>query len=1079
MTSASFNLIKSVNSFAEAVRNSTTKSLSSDRVTITASTASGVGISFSLPSNKDATPLPQDVFYATTLYGSSTVPASSASDLHYERLQRVDAYADRVMEALKKVEVGGEGERNIKFQQVRQFLEPGGYFSGGLLAAGFDPHEKITVTFNTYVGRGSPTHLTSSSNRTYLAWEIAAGALAHDKVQRGGPINFHSMHIEPNDRNKVNELESVGIDLQSHWEKEIAKPMRNPSGALARRSGQADVYVVLGTLQSLVNGKDGLSSLSAEGQLSIRRTLENNGQIIIPNLYGYPIAGYAFVPYQEYDGNPENRPSRGLMIDLNNGTVSEIQDAKDAADWAKNNRNSVLRGFNASDRQGGKDAHWPRAADVLDNFIAGNHSSYPGYQNPVKDKAVPVWETFNYTESRGGAYQLKYGKLNSDMAGKYQEANANNAVWSDQTQVFGSSQQSWKTAEEVWSNTFGYAPVVGSTGNIVFGIHDGIYGMTAADRVGGNAAVVISGLQLAHELAPGVAERGLADVPVPSISQYYRWSATARANNLELVSVPRVSQGSTAVRAFTEMREIQVGGKKYFAALAPDAGDGVHFQLRVRDPKDPSKLANSGVVAKPDDAGVWTRRGVVGGGRDLGIVPLDYTQASHALESVIAEQKKASGPPSPSERKKYNDAMQGLVTTSNAEDLEAIADYADKDTHSINEDLRSGEDTEELRQFLEEFEQLNNYTGKAYRTAFITPEGADAIRNGVGRVFQDKGVQSASITVRNSIEWESWAEEQVEELDNATQRVVYVFDESLPKKNMSLGSWSDHVALAPEEPMQVMAVKDAGNKLFVYFSKPSRASAVTYNVFSGNVVESGASAQTKSAGSVRTSFASDILLGGAEHKSPVRLKERIAGSTLQRPADPEQILELNKSPEGRYTFRPLSPNAKPVIAEGAYAFVIRADEPDKVYMGSMNKGLTPEGKAYPYNRYINPEWVDGHSALTQGLRAMKGGSTDVVYAGTVYIKNGVPEFWTNASGHYLPPAELQSTNLTSKAKNILPADKFFDEDKLTPAQKKTWDSSVYMSREEQAINNEFVKSEYGVGSSGSDSDSDLSDSDND
>ncbi len=792
--------------------------------------------------NRGTAPLPQDVFYATTIYGSSTVPVPHASNTPSERSQRVDAYAARVMDAINEVEVGFYGDRNIKFQQVRQFLEPGGYFSGGLLAAGFDPHEKITVTFNTYVGRGSPTHLTDSTPRTYFAWEIAAGALKHDKVPRGGPINFHSLHIEPNDRNKVNELESVGSGLQDHWEKEIAEPMRDASGALAKRSGQADAYVVRGTLQSLVNDKHGFSLLSAEGQRSIKRTLENNGQIIIPNLYGYPIAGYAFVPYQEYDGNPENRPSRGIMIDLKNGKVSEIQDAKDAADWAKNNRDGIARGFNASDRQGGKDAHWPRAVDVLDNFIAGNHSSYPGYQNPVKDKAVPVWETFNYTEARRSAYYLKHGALSSDIEGKYQQVNAKNAVWSDQTQVFGSSQQNWKAAEDVWSNTFGYVPVVGNAGNIVFGIHDSIYGMTAADRVGGNAAVVISSLQLAHELAPGAAELGFGEVPVSATSKSYSWSATSEAGNLELVQVPNASQSRGSVPSFAGMREVEFNGKKYFAAQAPDAGDGEYFLLRVRDPNDPEKWVSTGKIAKPDDAGVWKRRGMVGGGREPEIVPLEYTQASDTLESVIEEQKKAGEEPSPSEIKKYNEAMKELIVNSNAEDLEAIEDYADKDTHGINEDLRSGEDTEELRQFLEEFKQLNDYTGKAYRTAFVTPEGADALRNGVGKVFQDKGVQSASIAVRNSLSWESWAEEQVEELGNATQKVVYVFDESLPKKNMSLGSGADHVALAPDEPMQVMAFKDDGDKLFIYFSKPSRASEATYNVFNGEVMEKKVSA---------------------------------------------------------------------------------------------------------------------------------------------------------------------------------------------------------------------------------------------
>lgn len=287
--------------------------------------------------------------------------------------------------------------------------------------------------------------------------------------------------------------------------------MRDDSGALAKRSGQADAYVVRGILQSLADNKDSFEKLSPAGQEAVKHTLQTNGQVIIPNVYGFPLSGYAFIPYTPFDGNYEHRPNKGVMLDLKNGAVHEIQGDTDFANWAKDNRNNLQRSFNASDRQGGNDAHWPKAGDVLNNLIVAPHATYPGYSSLLADKAVPVSETFNYTESRGGDYRLKFGNLDSDLAGKYQEVNAKNAVWSDQTEVFGSSQQDWKFAKDLWGNTFGYIPVVGNTGNIVFGIHDSIYGMTANDRVGGNAAAVISGLQLAHELAPVGVEAGLGD----------------------------------------------------------------------------------------------------------------------------------------------------------------------------------------------------------------------------------------------------------------------------------------------------------------------------------------------------------------------------------------------------------------------------------------------------------------------------------------------------------------------------------------------------------------------------------------
>ena len=589
--------------------------------------------SVSLDRKPIAAPTPENEldFSKELIYGSVTTSAPTANFTQQERTQRIDAYAGRVVTHIKSIESGSEGERNIKFQKVRQFLEPAGYFSGGLLAAGYDPHEKITVTFTSYVGKGKPETLTNTDKRTYFAWEIAAGALAHDKVERGGPVNFQFMEVEKKDRSKVADLEAQGKNLQNHWENEVSKPMRDDSGALAKRSGQADAYVVRGILQSLADNKDSFEKLSPAGQEAVKHTLQTNGQVIIPNVYGFPLSGYAFIPYTPFDGNYEHRPNKGVMLDLKNGAVHEIQGDTDFANWAKDNRNNLQRSFNASDRQGGNDAHWPKAGDVLNNLIVAPHATYPGYSSLLADKAVPVSETFNYTESRGGDYRLKFGNLDSDLAGKYQEVNAKNAVWSDQTEVFGSSQQDWKFAKDLWGNTFGYIPVVGNTGNIVFGIHDSIYGMTANDRVGGNAAAVISGLQLAHELAPVGVEAGLGDPPIASATaKNYRWNYNSETRDFELARAPKTSSDTDAASvakqdvpkvdptpppsaSYPGMREVEFNGRTYFAADKPDGGDGEHYLLRVQHPEDPSKLASSGIIAKPDEAGVWHRRGVEGG----------------------------------------------------------------------------------------------------------------------------------------------------------------------------------------------------------------------------------------------------------------------------------------------------------------------------------------------------------------------------------------------------------------------------------------------------------------------------------
>ncbi|WP_426135308.1 hypothetical protein [Pseudomonas sp. PWP3-1b2] len=584
-------------------------------------------------------------FAKAVIYGSVNVSPPTQSYTQQDRLQHVDAFAARVVVQIKHIESGEEGESNIRFQKTRQFLEPAGYFSGGLLAAGYDPHEKITVTFNAYVGKWKPEHKTNTDERTYFAWEIAAGALKHDRPAGGGLLNFQTMEIQPKDRNKINGLEALGARLQDHWTDDITKPMQDASGALAKRSGKADAYAVRGTLQSLRNDKHSYEKLTPAGQEAINRTLDKNGNVVIPNVYGYPLAGYAFVPYVNYHGDYDHRPNKGLMIDLKNGKINEIHGDKDFANWAKQNRSELQRSFNSKDRQGGKDAHWPKAVDVLDNLIAGNHATYPGRQSLFKDKAVPVRETFNYSQSRKDDYFLKFGKLNDGIAADYQALNARNAQSDDQTEVFGSAQQSWKGAKELWGRTFGYIPVVGNTGNIVFGIHDSLHGKTADDRVGGTAAAVISGLQLAHEIAPSALEAGLGEPSLPAQSAtnpHYRWKYDEQSSDFEFVRTPKASTNAetgavktatTPTSPFAGMQEIKYRGKTYFVADKPDAWDGTAYLLRVKDPKDSSKLASSAIIARPDETGVWNKAGETGGGRWFWNRPITSTASDESLST--------------------------------------------------------------------------------------------------------------------------------------------------------------------------------------------------------------------------------------------------------------------------------------------------------------------------------------------------------------------------------------------------------------------------------------------------------------
>lgn len=465
-----------------------------------------------------------------TIFGATAATPPSASYSLKEREHLAESYTGRVKTQMADIENGSEGERNVKFLNARPFMTPSGYFSGGLMAAGYDPNKEIRGEFSSYVGMGRPQSKTGSEERSYKAWEIAAGRLEHDRPEKGGTVNFKSLYIDKKDQALVNDFESLGKTLQDHWKQDVATPMQDPSGALAARSGKADAYSVRATLQALRDDPGAFGKLSPEGQQAMNRTLNESGQTIIPNIYGYPMAGHAFIPYQPYDGNYEHRPNQGLMVSPDRGAVSEIKGDEDFVDWARRNHDDVLQSFNARDRQGGLDAHWPKADDVLDNLIGNNQLTYPGAKNLVSDMPIPAGQMFNYTRARGGDYQLKYGNLNNGnegggVASEYQAVNAKNAAWSDQTQVFGQSQQNWKAAKEIWDKSFGYLPIVGNAGQIAFGINDSLNGMTAQDRAGGTMAATIAGLQLAHEWAPGVAESKFGPSPLMSSASGARGSA--------------------------------------------------------------------------------------------------------------------------------------------------------------------------------------------------------------------------------------------------------------------------------------------------------------------------------------------------------------------------------------------------------------------------------------------------------------------------------------------------------------------------------------------------------------------------
>lgn len=192
---------------------------------------------------------------------------------------------------------------------------------------------------------------------------------------------------------------------------------------------------------------------------------------------------------------------------------------------------------------------------------------------------------------------------------------------------------------------------------------------------------------------------------------------------------------------------------------------------------------------------------------------------------------------SDTERNHELDKLTRLVLQSKAEDYESLNEYTEAGSGEINHVLRTEVDSNtypsNVSEFLSDLDEQANYNGKAYRYAFVTPAGADKLKNGVGKVFRDSGVQSASTQAFNAKGWETWAKGALPAKDR--QPVIYIFDESITKKNLSSSTLPDHVAVMPEASLEVSAAKVKDGILYVSFKSPAKLPDQRYDLFDGRV----------------------------------------------------------------------------------------------------------------------------------------------------------------------------------------------------------------------------------------------------
>ncbi|NWE23672.1 hypothetical protein [Pseudomonas sp. P7548] len=98
-------------------------------------------------------------------------------------------------------------------------------------------------------------------------------------------------------------------------------------------------------------------------------------------------------------------------------------------------------------------------------------------------------------------------------------------------------------------------------------------------------------------------------------------------------------------------------------------------------------------------------------------------------------------------------------------------------------------------------------------------------------------MQSAATTLQGLVDLDAWAQTEPNKEKGTTQKVVYVFDESVPKMNLSTKKMPDHLAIGPNEFMKVMAVKESDGTLFVYLSSPTTKPKIVNHIFDGEIAD--------------------------------------------------------------------------------------------------------------------------------------------------------------------------------------------------------------------------------------------------
>ncbi|MEB0093587.1 hypothetical protein RHM65_02895 [Pseudomonas sp. CCI4.2] len=255
-----------------------------------------------------------------------------------------------------------------------------------------------------------------------------------------------------------------------------------------------------------------------------------------------------------------------------------------------------------------------------------------------------------------------------------------------------------------------------------------------------------------------------------------------------------------------------------------------HMTLYRRYPEDARELIQRGEFALLGNDGQWVKAPY----QVQGVSPKIYEQARVELGQLTTEWPKSVDALTTAQRQRFESDYLSLAT-SNAYSFPEVLAYCEGGSAEINDALRAGIETEETLAFRQEFYQLHEYHGLAYRAAYVTTLGLEQLQGKVGIIFADKGIQSASVSPLNALRWA--ADDYVRQSAGpGTHSIFLIFDSSVPKKNMFTEFLGDHVGIAPDTPLQLMAFKHIDNVNYAYFSAPEQVPNGYFDIFTGQQV---------------------------------------------------------------------------------------------------------------------------------------------------------------------------------------------------------------------------------------------------